>query len=215
MNVSTNPPIVLAFIGLYFTVIAYIEDGNSMYKELNPPGGPNSTSSTAPPSSSSSSAAAAVATGTNVQQPSTPPTPAPTNKKLLRYGRFAQLARAVQEFRDFQGVYELLEVPRLRDYIMKCMEDQDSERSYRKSLAIEPRRPAPGVIQPPPGSILGSHGGSQRSNSGNNKGLFQGGILSSEAINGAGGSTGGNGASIPNKLNKLSFFRKSTRHERA
>ncbi|KAG0221514.1 hypothetical protein BGX31_009786 [Mortierella sp. GBA43] len=193
----------IPFLGLYFTVIAYIEDGNSIYKEINPQGtAPNSTSSTASTATTATNTTAT--TNTQQQQPNTP-TPTPT-RKLLRYGRFAQLARAVQEFRDFQGVYELLEVPRLRDYIMKCMENQDSERSYRKSLAIEPRRPAPGVIQPSPGSNMGPNSGNQRSNS-SNKGLFQAISNSSDSSNGASGG-------IPNKLNKLSFFRKSTRVER-
>ncbi|KAK3814468.1 MAG: ras guanine nucleotide exchange factor domain-containing protein [Benniella sp.] len=181
----------IPFLGLYFTVIAYIEDGNSIYKEPNPTG-------TTPNSSSSSSSAAA----TNVQQLPITPTPTPT-RRLLRYGRFAQLARAVQEFRDFQGVYELLEVPRLRDYILKCMENQDSERNYRKSLAIEPRRPTAGVIQSPHGANNGPNIGSQRSNSSNK------GVSNSEMNN------GGMGAGGNTKLNKLSFFRKSTRYDRS
>ncbi len=129
--------------------------------------------------------------------------PTPSNRKLLRYGRFYQLAKAVQELRGFQGTYELLEVPRLRDYILKCIENQDSERSYRKSLAIEPRRPAPNHIPATPG--ISGHGtsGGQRS-SGGGKGLFHGGITNSDV-----------NSNVPTKLNKLSFFRKSARSDRS
>ncbi|KAG0200991.1 hypothetical protein BGX28_006096 [Mortierella sp. GBA30] len=142
----------IPFLGIYLTTITYIEDGNSTYKEPNPN----------PP------AGASTETPQNVV----------STRKLLRYGRFFQLAKAVQELRGFQGSYELLEVPRLRDYIMKCIEDQDSERSYRKSLAIEPRRPAPNHIPPTPGGGHGTSGG-QRS-SGGGKGLFHGGITNSD-----------------------------------
>ncbi|KAF9346513.1 hypothetical protein BGX26_001965, partial [Mortierella sp. AD094] len=177
----------IPFLGLYFTVIAYIEDGNSLYKDSN----------SMPPSSSSSM--------TSHVAPNTP-TPAST-RKLLRYGRFEKLAKQVQEFRDFQGVYELLEVPRLREYIMKCMENLDSERSYRKSLAIEPRKPQ--AYAPGSSGVNGANGngGAQRSSAGGNsgqrssgggRGLFYGGISSSEMISN----------SVPAKLNKLSFFRK-------
>ncbi|KAF9177922.1 hypothetical protein BGZ50_008240 [Haplosporangium sp. Z 11] len=168
----------IPFLGRYFTVISFIEDGNSMYKDPNPPPVPG-TSSTSPT-----------------------PTPA-SNRKLLRYGRFYQLAKAIQEFRDFQGVYELLEVPRLRDYILKCMENLDHDRNYRKSLAIEPRRPAPAT---PGGSGYGMAGGNggHRASSGP-KGLFHNGISNSEM----------NGSSMPAKLNKLSFFRKSARNDRS
>ncbi|KAF8978788.1 hypothetical protein BGZ46_006136 [Entomortierella lignicola] len=192
----------IPFLGLYFTVIAYIEDGNSLYKESN----------SIPPSSSSS-------THSNVA----PSTPTPTSaRKLLRYGRFEKLAKQVQEFRDFQGVYELLEVPRLREYILKCMENLDSERSYRKSLAIEPRK-APSYIPGANGAngINGASGGGsignggvQRSSAGNSnhrssgvgRALFYGGLSNSE-VNGI--------SSMPAKLNKLSFFRKSTRNDRS
>ncbi|KAF9392324.1 hypothetical protein BGX21_011055 [Mortierella sp. AD011] len=178
----------IPFLGLYFTVIAYIEDGNSLYKDSN-----------SMPSSSASSTTSSAAPNT--------PTPTPA-RKLLRYGRFEKLAKQVQEFRDFQGDYELLEVPRLREYIMKCMENLDSERSYRKSLAIEPRKP-----QAPPGSGANGNGAPQRTSAGSNnhrasgmgRGLFHGGISNSEM--------GSN--SMPAKLNKLSFFRKSTRTERS
>ncbi|KAG0256256.1 hypothetical protein BG011_004654 [Mortierella polycephala] len=168
----------IPFLGRYFTVISFIEDGNSIYKDPNPPPVPG-TSSTSPT-----------------------PTLA-SNRKLLRFGRFYQLAKAVQEFRDFQGVYELLEVPRLRDYILKCMENLDHDRNYRKSLAIEPRRPAPAT---PGGNGYGMAGGNggHRSSSGG-KGLFYNGISNSEM----------NGNSMPTKLNKLSFFRKSTRNDRS
>ncbi|KAF9439200.1 hypothetical protein BGZ76_009373 [Entomortierella beljakovae] len=179
----------IPFLGLYFTVIAYIDDGNSMYKETN--------TGASPPSSN-------ISHGTPIT-----PTPAPS-RKLLRYGRFEKFARNVQEFRDFQGVYELLEVPRLREYILRSMENLDSERSYRKSLAIEPRKPqshGPGSSGTNGNNNGG--GGGQRSSagsngqrsSGGNKGLFYTGISSSEM----------NSNSVPTKLNKLSFFRKSTK----
>ncbi|KAF9116348.1 hypothetical protein BGX27_003342 [Mortierella sp. AM989] len=190
----------IPFLGLYFTVIAYIEDGNSIYKENNPV--VPTTSSTVPHAA-----------------PSTP-TPAST-RKLLRYGRFEKLAKAVQEFREFQGVYELLEVPRLREYILKCMnnlENLDSERSYRKSLAIEPRKPPAYIPGNPGGNGANGNGGGgngigQRSNAGGvgqrasgiNRGIFNSGISNSEM----------NSNSMPAKLNKLSFFRKSTRSERS
>ncbi|KAG0027009.1 hypothetical protein BGZ81_005940 [Podila clonocystis] len=173
----------IPFLGLYLTVIAYIEDGNSTYKELNPvvPATPSGTS--------------------NLNNTPTTPLPASETlpaRKLLRYGRFFQLTKAVQEFRDFQGAYELLEVPRLRDYILKCMENQDSERNYRKSLAIEPRRPSGGVGAGNVGHRSSGGGGAN----GGNKGLFHGGISHSEVNGGAGGG----------KTNKLSFFnRKSGR----
>ncbi|KAH7050708.1 hypothetical protein BKA57DRAFT_308717 [Linnemannia elongata] len=183
----------IPFLGLYFKAITYIEDGNSPYKELTPP---QNTSSASSDVSSSS------------QAPPTTPVPVST-RKLLRYGRFHQLAKAVQEFRSFQGSYELLEVPRLRDYINKCMENQDPERNYTKSLAIEPRRPAPGHI---PGRNGGSqttggqsHSQQQRASGGQKGGLFQSGVSSSEMNSGSG----------PVKLNKLSFFRKSIRTERS
>ncbi|KAI1300674.1 hypothetical protein EDD11_006072 [Mortierella claussenii] len=205
----------IPFLGLYFTVIAYIEDGNSVYKEINP----NTHSKTTSSVSNTASSAAAQ------DIPPNTPTPAPAHK-LLRYGRFAQLAKAVQEFRDFQGVYDLLEVPRLHNYIMKCMENQDSERSWRKSLAIEPRRPtpgsgpghhgagsAPGSSGPPvsggSGQRSSAGGASQRSSGGGSRGLFHGGNSSMDGNNGV--SSGG--SSMPAKLNK--FFRKSTRSERS
>ncbi|KAG0063375.1 hypothetical protein BGZ92_006003, partial [Podila epicladia] len=158
----------IPFLGLYLTVIAYIEDGNSTYKELNP---------IVPPTPSGTS-----------NPNNTPTTPLPASetlpaRKLLRYGRFFQLTKAVQEFRDFQGAYELLEVPRLRDYILKCMENQDSERNYRKSLAIEPRRPSGGVGAGNVGHRSSGGGGAN----GGNKGLFHGGISHSEVHGGAAG----------------------------
>ncbi|KAG0347911.1 hypothetical protein BG004_006560 [Podila humilis] len=202
----------IPFLGLYLTVIAYIEDGNSTYKELNlgsslttsTTNGSNSQGQVLPntpatPSPSSTAGGAALPENNNSTVPS---------KKLLRYGRFFQLTKAVQEFRDFQGAYELLEVPRLRDYILKCMENQDSERNYRKSLAIEPRRPSGGVGAGTVGHYhhhrsSGGGGGNGGSGSGGNKGLFHSGILNSE-VNGNGGGGG--------KTNKLSFFnRKSGR----
>ncbi|KAF9914016.1 hypothetical protein BX616_009135 [Lobosporangium transversale] len=206
----------IPFLGLYFTVIAYIEDGNSMYKEVNPNINPIES---APNSSSTSTSETAAsiptydASSTMETQNAIPPTaPMPTNpRKLLRYGRFAQLARTVQEFRDFQGMYELLEVPRLHSYIMKCMENLDSERSWRKSLAIEPRRPAPGVAAGGPNGVgsygiaiggLSSGGPINRPGGVGGKGLFNGGL---DVNNGS--------SSMPAKLNK--FFRKSTRHERS
>ncbi|KAF9567479.1 hypothetical protein EC968_003202 [Mortierella alpina] len=169
----------IPFLGIYLTTITYIEDGNSTYKDPNPM--PIPGASTQPIDN----------------------TPAPSTRKLLRYGRFYQLAKAVQELRGFQGSYELLEVPRLRDYILKCIENQDSERSYRKSLAIEPRRPAPNHIPATPG--VSGHGtsGGQRS-SGGGKGLFHGGISNSDV-----------NSNVPTKLNKLSFFRKSARSDRS
>ncbi|KAF9286673.1 hypothetical protein BGZ68_002675 [Mortierella alpina] len=169
----------IPFLGIYLTTITYIEDGNSTYKDPNPM-----------PTSGASSQF-------------TDNAPMPSTRKLLRYGRFYQLAKAVQELRGFQGAYELLEVPRLRDYILKCIENQDSERSYRKSLAIEPRRPAPNHIPATPG--VSGHGtsGGQRS-SGGGKGLFHGGISNSDVNN-----------NVPTKLNKLSFFRKSARSDRS
>ncbi|KAG0367583.1 hypothetical protein BGZ54_003628 [Gamsiella multidivaricata] len=179
------------FLGLYFTTITYIEDGNSIYKELNPPElALNSTSS-----------------ATSIPVPPTTPTPV-TTKKLLRYGRFSQLAKAVQEFRDLQGIYDLLEVPRMRDFILKRTETIDLERSYQKSKAIEPGRPTPSNI---PGTGGSSGSSSQRSSismgtrPGANRGLFYGGITNSEMSS---------GNSMPARLNKLSFFRKSTRTER-
>ncbi|KAG0304139.1 hypothetical protein BGZ98_005891, partial [Dissophora globulifera] len=215
----------IPFLGLYFTVIAYIEDGNSVYKEINPA----TTTTTA-----ASSPSAPNSTSSAVSQLNPPSTPIPVStQKLLRYGRFSQLAKAVQEFREFQGTYDLLEVPRLTDYILKCMENLDSERSYRKSLAIEPRRTAiPGNIpggsnnsnghgtngghnnggdfqKTSSGSVRGGSGGGrttgtlgQRS-SGGNKGLFHSGISTSD-VNGSN--------SMPAKLNK--FFRKSARNDR-
>ncbi|KAF9087576.1 hypothetical protein BGX29_000761 [Mortierella sp. GBA35] len=175
----------IPFLGLYFKAITYIEDGNSAYKEF----------AQAVPSQQTSA-------GGSHQVPPQTPLPVPT-RKLLRYGRFHQLAKAVQEFRGFQSSYELLEVPRLRDYIMKCMEDQDPERSYTKSLAIEPRRPVPSHM---PGAPLGKNGNQRASGAvGGNKGLFHGGVSNSEMNNG----------SVPVKLNKLSFFRKSLRTERS
>ncbi|KAF9544573.1 hypothetical protein EC957_011884 [Mortierella hygrophila] len=186
----------IPFLGLFFKAITYIEDGNSPYKELTPP-------------QSSSSASSDVSSSS--QAPPTTPVPVST-RKLLRYGRFHQLAKAVQEFRSFQGSYELLEVPRLRDYINKCMENQDPERSYTKSLAIEPRRPAPGHIPGAPGRNGGgqatggqSQSQQQRASGGHRSGLFQSGVSSSEMNSGSG----------PVKLNKLSFFRKSIRTERS
>ncbi|KAF8931754.1 hypothetical protein BGZ47_011701 [Haplosporangium gracile] len=187
----------IPFLGLYFKAITYIEDGNSPYKEFTPP---QNTSSASSDVSSSS------------QAPPTTPLPVVT-RKLLRYGRFHQLAKAVQEFRSFQGSYELLEVPRLRDYINKCMENQDPERNYTKSLAIEPRRPAPGHIPGAPGRNGGGQTGvgsqsqqqQQRASGGQKGGLFQSGVSSSEM----------NSGSAPVKLNKLSFFRKSIRTERS
>ncbi|KAF9987039.1 hypothetical protein BGZ75_001077 [Mortierella antarctica] len=169
----------IPFLGIYLTTITYIEDGNSTYKDPNPMPTPG------------------------VPSQSTDNTSAPSTRKLLRYGRFYQLAKAVQELRGFQGSYELLEVPRLRDYILKCIENQDSERSYRKSLAIEPRRPAPNHIPATPG--MSGHGtsGGQRS-SGGGKGLFHGGITNSDV-----------NSNVPTKLNKLSFFRKSARSDRS
>ncbi|KAF9950139.1 hypothetical protein BGZ72_008141 [Mortierella alpina] len=169
----------IPFLGIYLTTITYIEDGNSTYKDPNPMHTPGASSQ------------------------STDNAPAPSIRKLLRYGRFYQLAKAVQELRGFQGAYELLEVPRLRDYILKCIENQDSERSYRKSLAIEPRRPAPNHIPATPG--VSGHGtsGGQRS-SGGGKGLFHGGITNSDV-----------NSNVPTKLNKLSFFRKSARSDRS
>jgi len=124
------------------------------------------------------------------------PAHASATRKLLRYGRFYQLARTVQELRDFQGEYELIEVPRIRDYILKCTEDQDQDRSYRKSLAIEPRRPAPTAVPTGGGGPAG-----QRTSGGSSKGLFQSGTSNSDDH-------------TPTKLKKLSFFRKSTRNER-
>ncbi|KAG0316571.1 hypothetical protein BGZ99_006818 [Dissophora globulifera] len=215
----------IPFLGLYFTVIAYIEDGNSVYKEVNPA----TTTTTA-----ASSPSAPNSTSSAVSQLNPPSTPTPVStQKLLRYGRFSQLTKAVQEFHEFQGTYDLLEVPRLTDYILKCMENLDSERSYRKSLAIEPRRTAipsniPGgsnnsnghgtngghnnggdFQRTSSGSVRGGSGGGrttgvlgQRS-SGGNKGLFYSGISTSD-VNGS--------SSMPAKLNK--FFRKSARNDR-
>ncbi|KAF9909950.1 hypothetical protein EC991_007755 [Linnemannia zychae] len=186
----------IPFLGLYFKAITYIEDGNSPYKELTPTAASQQQNSTTNPSASSEA------------QPATP-TPVVT-RKLLRYGRFHQLAKAVQEFRGFQGAYELLEVPRLRDYITKCMENQDPERSYTKSLAIEPRRPTATAPNNNGGSVqfaaTAGRGGTQQRTSGGQKGLFHGGVSNSE-MNGSG--------SAPVKLNKLSFFRKSVRTERS
>ncbi|KAG0276241.1 hypothetical protein BGZ95_007778, partial [Linnemannia exigua] len=185
----------IPFLGLYFKAITYIEDGNSPYKELTP------------------AAAQQTSTSSGSSSEAQPATPVPVAaRKLLRYGRFHQLAKAVQEFRGFQGAYELLEVPRLRDYITKCMENQDPERSYTKSLAIEPRRPTPGHPPGPNGQTSvqfvtnGGRGGTQQRSSGGNKGLFHGGVSNSD-MNGSG--------SAPVKLNKLSFFRKSMRTERS
>ncbi|KAF8934428.1 hypothetical protein BGZ58_005703 [Dissophora ornata] len=232
----------IPFLGLYFTVIAYIEDGNSVYKDINPPGAAAAAAAVATAVATAETATAAaevvavaevaaVATvaaaagssdsttsSAQMSQHAPPNTPTPVStRKLLRYGRFSQLAKAVQEFRDFQGVYDLLEVPRLADYILKCMENLDSERSYRKSLAIEPRRTTPSNIpggihagwingsgggQRPSGGIIGLGGAGHRASS-NSRGLFYGGTSNPEV----------NGSSMPAKLNK--FFRKSTRNDRS
>ncbi|KAF9923648.1 hypothetical protein FBU30_006263 [Linnemannia zychae] len=179
------------FLGLYFKAITYIEDGNSPYKEL--------TSSTA-----SQTASASTGTSSSVLQAPSTPVPVVT-RKLLRYGRFHQLAKTVQEFRSFQGTYELLEVPRLRDYIMKCMENQEPEKSYDKSMAIEPRRPAPSNVSRGSGRLSGGNmGGQTQRSSGGHRGVFHGGMSSSEM----------NGGSVV-KSNKLSFFRKSIRSDRS
>lgn len=58
--------------------------------------------------------------------------------KLIRYCRYHYLANTVQEFRRFQTRYELLIVPRLREYIVQCLQGQDWQRNIEKSNAIEP-----------------------------------------------------------------------------
>ncbi|KAF9582047.1 hypothetical protein BGW38_000734 [Lunasporangiospora selenospora] len=172
------------FIGLYKKALTYVDDGNSIYKEVNPP----------------------LPTGSSKllsqQQPSTPVPVA--NRRLLRFGRFHKFAKIVQEFRDFQGPYELLEVPRLRDYILKSIENivcADLDRRHRMSLALEPNRPSTGNFGGFGGGGIG--GNSNYRASQGTRGFFHGGISNSD-VNAGGGN-------VFVKPNKLSFFRKSGR----
>ncbi|KAG0234793.1 hypothetical protein BGW41_001016 [Actinomortierella wolfii] len=162
----------IPFLGLYFTTVTMIKDGNSMYKDPNvksilPASRQSHTSSRVSASSavSMSSQSTAVASSTNVSPlssstlPSTSPAPSLPKPKLLRYARFSRLATTVLEFRNFQGQYEYLEVQPLLNYIehkLNSTDPQDSERNYRKSYAIEPRYQhhppgaPPGTALPPP-----------------------------------------------------------------
>ncbi|KFH69584.1 hypothetical protein MVEG_04392 [Podila verticillata NRRL 6337] len=98
--------------------------------------------------------------------------------KLIRYCRYHYLANTVQEFRRFQTRYELLLVPRLREYIVQCLQGQDWQRNIEKSNSIEPSvngSGGKGVVarnnNVSRGSTFGFFGGANSTNKNRNRGM--------------------------------------------
>ncbi|THH27575.1 hypothetical protein EUX98_g6616 [Antrodiella citrinella] len=67
-------------------------------------------------------------------------------KKLLNFNKYHKLARIVQDMQRFQVPYTLKEIPEVQDYLKDAFEQSkhrgDLQDLYRRSLLVEPKRPA-------------------------------------------------------------------------
>lgn len=78
--------------------------------------------------------------------PSHRPSPVNNNKKLINFNKYHKLARIVQDMQRFQVPYNLKSIPEVQDYLNQLFENSrhhgDLQDLYRRSLLVEPRRPA-------------------------------------------------------------------------
>lgn len=76
------------------------------------------------------------------------------DKKLLNFNKYHKLARIVQDMQRFQVPYNLKEIPEVQEYLKDAFEQSknrtDLQDLYRRSLLVEPKRPAD---QPPSGDM--------------------------------------------------------------
>ncbi|EKM51898.1 uncharacterized protein PHACADRAFT_150712 [Phanerochaete carnosa HHB-10118-sp] len=76
------------------------------------------------------------------------------DKKLLNFNKYHKLARIVQDMQRFQVPYNLKEIPEVQEYLKDEFEQSknrtDLQDLYRRSLLVEPKRPAD---QPPSGDM--------------------------------------------------------------
>ncbi|KIP10219.1 hypothetical protein PHLGIDRAFT_125720 [Phlebiopsis gigantea 11061_1 CR5-6] len=78
--------------------------------------------------------------------PSHRSSPKNPDKKLLNFNKYHKLARIVQDMQRFQSPYNLKEIPEIQDYLRDAFEQSknrtDLQDLYRRSLLVEPKRPA-------------------------------------------------------------------------
>ncbi|TCD70915.1 hypothetical protein EIP91_001224 [Steccherinum ochraceum] len=78
--------------------------------------------------------------------PSHRASPKNPEKKLLNFNKYHKLARIVQDMQRFQVPYNLKEIPEVQDYLKDAFEQSkhrgDLQDLYRRSLLVEPKRPA-------------------------------------------------------------------------
>ncbi|KAF8510357.1 ras guanine nucleotide exchange factor domain-containing protein [Hysterangium stoloniferum] len=74
----------------------------------------------------------------------------PVNRPLINFNKYHKLARIVQDMQRFQVQYNLKEIPEVQQYLMGQFEQAknagDLHDLYRRSLLVEPRRPADASI---------------------------------------------------------------------
>ncbi|CAL1712901.1 unnamed protein product [Somion occarium] len=78
--------------------------------------------------------------------PSHRASPKNPEKKLLNFNKYHKLARIVQDMQRFQYPYNFKEIPEIQEYLRDAFEKAkhrgDLQDLYRRSLLVEPRRPA-------------------------------------------------------------------------
>ncbi|THG94032.1 hypothetical protein EW026_g7354 [Hermanssonia centrifuga] len=78
--------------------------------------------------------------------PSHRASPKNPEKKLLNFNKYHKLARIVQDMQRFQVSYNLKEIPEVQEYLKESFEQSknrtDLQDLYRRSLLVEPKRPA-------------------------------------------------------------------------
>ncbi|KAI0070257.1 ras GEF [Panus rudis PR-1116 ss-1] len=98
--------------------------------------------------------------------PSHRASPKNPDKKLLNFNKYHKLARIVQDMQRFQVPYNLKEIPEVQEYLKYVFEQSkqkgDLHDLYRRSLLVEPRRPAD---QPPTSDVRQLFGWATRSSS--------------------------------------------------
>ncbi|KAG0344444.1 hypothetical protein BG004_004479 [Podila humilis] len=117
------------FLGLFLTAVTHIADGNAAYHDVEVNTATTTSTTTESRLRTRDDGQKSVVGVTVVR---------PRATRLIRYCRYNYLANTVQEFRRFQNKYDLLEVPRLREYILRCLQGQDWQRNIIKSNTIEP-----------------------------------------------------------------------------
>ncbi|KAF8506308.1 hypothetical protein JB92DRAFT_2962662 [Gautieria morchelliformis] len=76
--------------------------------------------------------------------------PRDPSRKLVNFNKYHKLARIVQDMQRFQVPYNLKEIPEVQNYLVAQFDDAknggDLHDLYRRSLLVEPRRPADSPI---------------------------------------------------------------------